>query len=121
MTLTILLFFTFFVEAIILWQYASSLFLPSHSVRMRWISLSTLYTILFLLSLFRQTKLNIICFFIANVIFLYTQFKLKLLFALFHSAILTTIMGLSELAVLGITLKFSPYFLTDEGLSLIHI
>ena len=28
-------------------------------------------------------------------------------------------MGLSELAVLGITLKFSPYFLTDEGIGLI--
>lgn len=119
MTLTILLFFTFFIEAIILWQYASSLFLPSHSVRIRWILLSTLYTMLFLLSLFRQTKLNIICFFIANTIFLYTQFKLKLLFALFHSAILTTIMGLSELAILGITLKFSPYFLTDKGVGLI--
>ncbi len=45
-------------------------------------------------------------------------FKLKLLLALFHSAILTAIMGLSELAVFGIISRFFPHFVleTDAGI-----
>ena len=45
-------------------------------------------------------------------------FKLKLLLALFHSAILTAIMGLSELAVFGIVSRFFPHFVleTDAGI-----
>ena len=80
--------------------------------------LSTLYAILFLLSLLGQTGLNIISFFVINTAFLYALFKLKLLLALFHSAILTAIMGISEIAVLGIISRFFPHFLlkTDAGL-----
>ena len=88
----ILLFFSFFIEAVILWQYVSNLFSPSHSSKIRLAILSTLYTILFLFSLLRQTWLNIISFFVINTAFLYMLFKLKLLLALFHSAIITAIM-----------------------------
>lgn len=41
-------------------------------------------------------------------------FKLKLLLALFHSAILTAIMGISEIAVLGITSRFSAFSLRNR-------
>jgi signal transduction histidine kinase len=80
--------------------------------------LSALYTILFLLSLLKQTGLNVVSFFVFNTVFLYVLFKLKLLLALFHSAIVTAIMGISEIAVLGIISRFFPHFLleTDAGL-----
>lgn len=116
---TALLFFSFFTEAIILWQYTSSLFTPSHSSKIRLALLSAFYVILFLLSLFRQTWLNITSFFIINTVFLYMLFKLKLLLALFHSAILTAIMGISELAVFGIISRFFPHFLLEAGVGLV--
>lgn len=116
---TFLLFFSFFTEAIILWQYTSSLFIPSHSSKIRLALLSALYSVLFLLSLLRQTGLNIIGFFAINTFFLYTLFKLKLLLALFHSAVLTAIMGISELALFGIMSRFFPYFLLEAGVGLV--
>ena len=101
----ILLIFSFFTEAVILWQYAASLFSPSHSGKKRLTLLSVLYVLLFFLSLLGQTWLNIISFFVINTVFLYIMFNLKLLLALFHSAILTAIMGISELAVLWFPLS----------------
>ena len=115
----ILLFFSFFIEAVILWQYVSNLFSPSHSSKIRLAILSTLYTILFLFSLLRQTWLNIISFFVINTAFLYMLFKLKLLLALFHSAIITAIMVISELAVFGIMSRFIPHFLLEPGFGLV--
>lgn len=114
----ILLFFSFFTEAVILWQYASSLFTSSYSNKIKLALLSAFYAILFLISLLGQTGLNTISFFVINTIFLYMLFKLKLLLALFHSAILTAIMGLSELAVFGIISRFFPHFVleTDAGI-----
>lgn len=114
----ILLFFSFFTEAVILWQYSSSLFTSSHSSKIRLVLLSALYALLFFLSLLEQTGLNVISFFVINTVFLHLLFKIKLLLALFHSAILTAIMGISEIAVLGIISRFFPHFLlkTDSGL-----
>ena len=109
----ILLFFSFFTEAVILWQYASSLFTSSYSNKIKLALLSAFYAILFLISLLGQTGLNAISFFVINTIFLYMLFKLKLLLALFHSAILTAIMGLSELAVFGIISRFFPHFVLE--------
>ena len=114
----VLLLFSFFTEAVILWKYTSNLFTSSYGSKIRLALLSALYTILFLLSLLKQTGLNIVSFFVFNTVFLYVLFKLKLLLALFHSAIVTAIMGISEIAVLGIISRFFPHFLleTDAGL-----
>lgn len=116
---TILLLFSFFVEAIILWQYTSNLFIPVRSGQIRVSLLTIFYIILFLISLFGHIGFNIFCFFLLNSVFLYTQFKLKLPLTLFHSAILTAIMGISELAVFGIMSRFSPHFLSDAGVGLV--
>lgn len=59
--------------------------------------------------------------FVINTIFLYMLFKLKLLLALFHSAILTAIMGLSELAVFGIISRFFPHFVLETDAGIIFI
>lgn len=114
----VLLLFSFFTEAVILWQYTSNLFTSSYGSKIRLALLSALYTILFLLSLLKQTGLNVVSFFVFNTVFLYVLFKLKLLLALFHSAIVTAIMGISEIAALGIISRFFPHFLleTDAGL-----
>ena len=117
----ILLFFSFFTEAVILWQYASSLFTSSYSNKIKLALLSAFYAILFLISLLGQIGLNIISFFVINTIFLYMLFKLKLLLALFHSAILTAIMGISELAVFGIMSRFFPHFLLEADAGIIFL
>ena len=117
----VLLLFSFFTEAVILWQYAASLFSPSHSGKKRLTLLSVLYVLLFFLSLLGQTWLNIISFFVINTVFLYIMFNLKLLLALFHSAILTAIMGISELAVLGMISRFFPHFLLEASVGLVFI
>ena len=117
----ILLIFSFFTEAVILWQYAASLFSPSHSGKKRLTLLSVLYVLLFFLSLLGQTWLNIISFFVINTVFLYIMFNLKLLLALFHSAILTAIMGISELAVLGMISRFFPHFLLEASVGLVKL
>ena len=116
----ILYFFGFISEAVIVWQYSSNLFKPSHNRKIRLSILCILYTVLFLLSLLEHTWINISAFFLANTFFMYKLYKLKFLLALFHSAIFTSIMGISEIAVFGIISRFFPHFLlgTDTGLVL---
>ena len=115
----VLLLFSFFTEAVILWQYTSNIFTSSYGSKIRLALLSALYTILFLLSLLKQTGLNVVSFFVFNTVFLYVLFKLKLLLALFHSAIVTAIMGISEIAVLGIISRFFPHFLLETDAELV--
>lgn len=116
---TVLLFFSFLMEAIILWQYTSHHFIQRTTIQIRIVFLCVLYVMLFFLSLFRKIEINTIGFLIANCIFLYTQFKLRPSFALFHSAMLTAIMGVSELLFLGIIPRYFPHFLSNAGIGLL--
>lgn len=93
-------------------------FSPSHSGKETDSIKCSLCTVVFL-SLLGQTWLNIISFFVINTVFLYIMFNLKLLLALFHSAILTAIMGISELAVLGMISRFFPHFLLEASVGLV--
>lgn len=115
----ILLIFSLLIEAIILWQYASGLFAPARSFRVRTAILSLLYLILFCFSLFHIMSLNIVLYFFLNAIFLISQFQLQLRSAIFHSAMLTVIMSLSELMVFGIISRFTPRFVSTEGTGLV--
>ena len=115
----ILLIFSFFTEAVTLWQYATSLFIPSCSNKIRLPILSALYAILFFLSLLGEMGLNTFSFFVVNTVFLFALFKLKLLLAIFHSVILTSIMGISELAAFGIMSRFFPNFLLEASVGLV--
>lgn len=116
---TLLLVFSFFTEAIVLWQYTSSLFIPKHSVYIRLTLLTVLYGILCLISFCRLSWLNISSFFLFNTAFLFTQFKLKLPVVCFYSAMLTAIMGISELVAFGIMSAFSPHFFSNSGVGLV--
>lgn len=63
----VLLLFSFFTEAVILWQYTSNLFTSSYGSKIGLALLSALYTILFLLSLLKQTGLNVVSFFVFDM------------------------------------------------------
>lgn len=115
----ILLVFCFLIEAIVLWQYAGSLFIPVRSTRMRIVSLCILYGILLVFSFFHITALNIVLYFFLNFIFFFTQFQLALPIVFFHSAMLTAIMSLSELTVFWIVSRLTPGFVTTEGIGLV--
>ncbi len=107
-------FLIYFVEAVIIWQYASSLFLSKNqSSAPSLITLSVLYLSAYAISLFGVNWLNLISYFIINLIFLFTQYQIKLYIAFFHSVILTSVMGISELAVYSIIERFSPHFFVD--------
>lgn len=101
---------SYIVEAIIMWQYCNSLFIPKHSNKIRGSVLVILYSIMYLTSFLGQTWVNITVFLLLNSFFLLTQYDLKWSAVLFHSAIITAIMSLSELAVYGVISLFSPLF-----------
>lgn len=104
--------FSFFMEAIILWQYTSTLFV---SRRKPWINLtvlSILYFILFSASLLEYKVLNTTLYFLANFLFLLCNMELKWYTAFFHSAILMAIMGMCELTAYGM---IQPQFFKNNG------
>ena len=105
-----LYFFSFVVEAFILWQYASTLFYPKHSPKIRIFVLSSFYLFLFLISLFELKILNLLLYFVFNFIFLFTQYKLKSYLAIFHSAIIGAVMAICELSTYNIIQWFTPHF-----------
>lgn len=108
-------FFGFFVEAIILHQYASTLFIPKWKTRAILAVLCAFYSLLFAVSLFASTWLNIVMYLFVNFAFLLTQYQLKLRSAFFHAAILTAVMALCELAVYSIVQHFVPHFFTETA------
>lgn len=113
-------FFSFFVEAIIVWQYSSHLFSAKRKFRIRFIVLCSFYIMLFFVSLFESIWLNVILYFLLNFVFFVTQYDLNYYTTLFHSSILTAVMGMSELIVYGITKQFAPHFL-DNGRVFHHL
>ena len=112
--------FCFFVEAVILWQYSSSLFSARKRTLPRIIVLCGLYFILFFVSLYESVWLNTAFYFVLNLIFLFTQYDLNFYTGLFHSSTLTAVMGMSELMVYGITKYFAPHFL-ENGRNFLHL
>jgi hypothetical protein len=113
-------FFSFLIEAIILWQYSSNLFSAKRKLLVKLIVLCCLYFILFFASWFESIWLNVALYFLFNFIFLVTQFYLNWYTALFHSSILTAVMSMSELMVYGIIKRFAPHFL-DNGREFNHL
>lgn len=113
---TLLFFFAFFIEAIIIWQYSSRLFLPKHSAKTRVLFLSALYFALFFFSMFHNTLLNTLLFLAANMFFFLMNFILPFSSCLLHSAIFTGIMNISELVAMSIIIKFFPNFLSTEDI-----
>ncbi len=107
---TICSFFSFLTEAVILWQYASSLFAAKHTAKKKFVILCGLYLILFVASLFESKLMNVTLYFAFNFVFLATQYCLNTYSAFFHSSILASVMILCEVMVYYIIRYFSPHF-----------
>ena len=103
-------FLCFIVEAIIVVQYASHLFNAKRTSGNRLTTLCALYTILFIVSLFNNRPINMLLYLTANCIFLSTQYEVNYRFALFHSVLLSAVMGMCELIIYYMIERFTPRF-----------
>lgn len=103
-------FFSFLAEAIILWQYTSTLFDSKRTAKKELAILCGLYFILFFVSLFKSKLMNVALYFVFNFIFLVTGYYMNTYSAFFHSSILTSVMILCEVMVYYIIRYFSPHF-----------
>lgn len=110
MGLIIFYFICFIVEAVILFQYASSLFSAKHSTKSTLCILSILYIVLFLASLLNIKWLNMALYLLANFIFLITQYHIKFHMAIFHSTLIAAVMSMCELSIYHLMEHFTPNF-----------
>lgn len=113
---TICYFFIFLVEAIILWKYASHYFTTKYKTAIRAAVLCGLYSVLLAAALFESKWLNIILYFAADFLFLFTQYRLSWYSAFFHSSVLTTIMMTCELMMYYIIMFFMPHYFSKNGI-----
>ena len=70
-------FFTFLIEAVILWQYSSNLFTARRKPWIQFAMLFLFYVTMFAISLLEHKWLNMTLYFILNFIFLFIQYDLK--------------------------------------------
>ena len=104
------LFLTFFIEAVILLQYANRLFLPKRPVSIRLLFLCSLYVFLYAASLWNIKWLNMGLYLIANFLFLVTQYHIRYRVAAFHSTLLAAVMSMCELTIYNIIARTAPNF-----------
>lgn len=100
----------YILEACILWQYCRNLFPSKYTKQCEAISLFTGYCILFIGSFFNNYLLNLLLFFIINLLCFIIIYQLKPLTALFHTLFITISMTLSELGIISILSYFGPDF-----------
>ena len=92
----------YIAEAIIAWQYCSSLFYSKYSKIREGISLLVSYFVLLIIGLSEMVWMNIPAFVIVNFIIIAMMFRIKWQSAFFHSLIISVVMALSELVIIGI-------------------
>ena len=115
MSNTVCYFFSFLIEAVILWLYSSNLFTARRKPWIQFAMLFIFYFTMFAVSLLEYIWLNMALYLVMNFIFLLVQYDLKWYSALFHSAVLAAVMGMCELTVYSTIECFSPHFLTEAG------
>lgn len=94
--------FSHSIEAVILFLYASNLFLPKTSLKSRTGVLILLYGLTFAGTFLSSDWVDALLYLTANFIFFVTQYRLKWEVAIFHSAILTSVLGISEILIFSI-------------------
>ena len=105
----------YILEALIFEQYCSELFYTKYAKKTEYLTLFSIYIILFLISSFKIVWLNLILFLLANFSIILLLYHVKRLPALFHSSIITIVMGLSELVILGITSHSKISFYEEQA------
>ena len=83
MTNAVCYFFTFLIEAVILWQYSSNLFTARRRPWIQFAMLFIFYFTMFAVSLLEYKWLNMALYFVMNFIFLIAQYDLKCFIPLF--------------------------------------
>lgn len=106
-------FIAFIIEALIMKQYCSALFVSKYSKIIQWFSVFTLYAVLFGVSFFESFIINTVAFLSINFIYIFFFYKTNWLTAFFHSIIATTIMCLSELVTVGFVSHLAKDFYTS--------
>lgn len=104
--------FSFWIEGIVLWKYASAFFEPKRQAWIRLAMIFPLYLGLFAATQLHLKLLNTLLYFLANFIFLFSQYYIKWYFACFHAGILVVIMGACELVPYYIIECYAPSFFT---------
>lgn len=107
---------SYFVEGVVLFQYTSSLFVPRNSVyHKKAFTLAVLYFVLFLMAVcFRNRLVNITAFSLFNFFYLISQYQLNWFLCIFHSALITALMGMCEIIVYVVQGQFVPNSLAIE-------
>lgn len=115
MEITICYLVIYIIEAFILWQYCSELFIAKHSRKKEGLCIFIGYTLLFLISFAELFWLNIISFAAINFIIIFILYHVKWYTAFFQASIITIIMTLSELVIVNITSRFSSNFYEEQS------
>lgn len=103
----------YFIEALIIWQYGVRMFPSKYSKSTELLWSILLYTIPFALSLVENIWLNIFSFIVINFVYILVIFKTAWHIALFHSAIVTAIMGITEILCSTFFTQFTYAFFED--------
>ncbi len=101
----------YIAEAIIAWQYCSSLFYSKYSRQTESILLFAGYGVLLFIGLAETGWLNTVAFIITNFIIILILYQVKWYSAFFHALIVFIVMALSELIVIGINSQVLVNFL----------
>lgn len=105
----------YFMEAFIFGQYCRALFIPQYRDWITLTALLTFYTVLFFLSSYRNFWFNALSFLTINFLFILLMYKGRCLSALFHAAVTTIIMGVSELIIMGILSRLATSFYEPDS------
>lgn len=115
MSISICYAIIYILEACILWQYCRNLFSSKYSRQVEAVLLFSGYSILFAGSFFDNNRLNLVLFFLVNLICIFIIYKPKLLTALFHDLFITISMLLSETCIWCILSYFGPDFYEERS------
>lgn len=91
----------YIAEAIIAWQYFSSIFFSRFRKRINFLVITVGYFLLFLISFKEIYWLNTISFFVINLICIVILFKTDGKLGIFHSLLLTVAMNVTELLMMN--------------------
>lgn len=108
-------FLLYFAEAFILFHYADHVFTFRRRTSVCLLTISITYGILLFFTFFHFTWLNTLLFFVFNAICLQFLTKIPLHVSLFHAAILTVLMGLSEIVLIGINTSLFSLFIVNKS------
>lgn len=117
MEITVIYMVIYIIEAFILWQYCSNLFNSRYSKGIECALLLASYTIPFAVSFLENIWINTITFTVVSFVMMLYLYHIKWHSAVFHTMIITTVMGLSEVFVLGIDSHFTRSYSENHAYS----